>query len=161
MKKYSIELKWGFIFFVVTLLWVFFEKAMGWHDTHINRHPLYTNLFGLLAVAIYLLAIYDKRRNFFQGQMTWQQGFLSGVVLSLFIAVLAPAGQWIIHEFISPNFFENAIDYSTTSQKMAPEDARAYFSLRSYIIQAISGALMMGVVTAAIVAFILRTRIRT
>ncbi len=29
MKKYTTELKWGIIFSLATLLWMYFEKAMG------------------------------------------------------------------------------------------------------------------------------------
>ena len=32
MKKYSLEIKWGVIFAISTLVWIYFEKAMGWHD---------------------------------------------------------------------------------------------------------------------------------
>ena len=41
---------------------------------------------------------------------------------------------------------------------MSQEDAEAYFNLNSYIVQSIAGALMMGVVTAAIVALILKKK---
>ncbi|WP_081209722.1 DUF4199 domain-containing protein [Salegentibacter sediminis] len=158
MKNYAIEIKWGIIFFVVSLLWMFFEKAMGWHDALISQHAMYTNFFGLLAIAIYLFAIYDKRKNYFQGKMTWKQGFVSGIILSIVVAILSPLGQYITHEFITPDYFENAIAYSTENSRMEQEDAEAYFNLQSYIIQSVSGALMMGVVTSAIVALILKRK---
>ncbi len=158
MKNYAIEIKWGIIFFVVSLLWMFFEKAMGWHDALISQHAIYTNFFGLLAIAIYLFAIYDKRKNYFQGKMRWKQGFVSGVILTIVVAILSPLGQYISHEFITPNYFENAIAYSTENSRMEKEDAEAYFNLQSYIIQSVAGALMMGVVTSAIVALILKRK---
>ncbi|HEY9184856.1 MAG TPA: DUF4199 domain-containing protein [Salegentibacter sp.] len=158
MKNYAIEIKWGFIFFVVSLLWMYFEKAMGWHDTLISQHAIYTNFFGLFAIAIYLFAIYDKRKNYFQGKMSWKQGFVSGVILTIIVAILSPLGQYITHEFITPNYFENAIAYSAENSRMEQEDAEAYFNLQSYIIQSVAGALMMGVVTSAIAALILKRK---
>ncbi|WP_372919952.1 DUF4199 domain-containing protein [Salegentibacter sp.] len=158
MKNYTIEIKWGIIFFVVSLLWMYFEKAMGWHDVLISSHPLYTNFFGLLAIAIYLFAIYDKRKNYFQGKMSWKQGFVSGVILTIVVALLSPLGQYITHEFISPDYFKNAIAHSAENSPMEKEDAEAYFNLQSYIIQSVSGALMMGVVTSAIVALVLKRK---
>lgn len=158
MKNYAIEIKWGIIFFVVSLLWMFFEKAMGWHDALISQHAIYTNFFGLLAIAIYLFAIYDKRKNYFKGKMTWKQGFVSGIILSIVVAILSPLGQYITHEFITPDYFENAIAYSAENSRMEQEDAEAYFNLQSYIIQSVSGALMMGVVSSAIVALILKRK---
>ncbi|WP_289024069.1 hypothetical protein [uncultured Salegentibacter sp.] len=41
---------------------------------------------------------------------------------------------------------------------MQAEDAAAYFNLSSYIVQSIAGALMFGVVTAAIVALFVKRK---
>ena len=158
MKNYQIEIKWGIIFFFISLLWMYFEKLMGWHDVLIAKHPIYTNFFGLIAIAVYFFAMYDKRKNFFRGKMSWQQGFVSGVILSIVIALLSPIGQLITHYLISPNFFKNAIENSVARNAMQAEDAAAYFNLSSYIVQSIAGALMFGVVTAAIVALFVKRK---
>lgn len=158
MKNYQIEIKWGVIFFAASLLWMYFEKLMGWHDVLIAKHPIYSNLFGLVAIAVYLFAIHDKRKNFFFGKMSWKQGFVSGVILSIVIALLSPLGVLITYYLISPDFFENAIKNSVERNAMTREDAEAYFNLSSYIVQSIAGALMMGVVTAAITALILKRK---
>jgi hypothetical protein len=44
-------------------------------------HGLYTNIFGLIALGIYILAIRDKRNNYFKGIITCRQGFVTGIVL--------------------------------------------------------------------------------
>ena len=158
MKNYQIEIKWGVIFFVISLLWMYFEKLMGWHDVLIAKHPIFSNFFGLIAIGVYLFAIHDKRKNFFRGKMSWRQGFISGVILSIVIALLSPIGQLITHYLISPEFFENAIESSVERNAMQQKDAEAYFNLSSYIVQSIAGALMFGVVTAAIAALILKKK---
>ena len=158
MKNYQIEIKWGVIFFASSLLWMYLEKLMGWHDVLIAKHAIYTNFFGLIAIAVYLFAIHDKRKNFFHGKMSWKQGFISGVILTIVIALLSPIGQLVTHYLISPEYFENAIEHTVTINAMEREDAEAYFSLNSYIVQSIAGALMMGVVTAAIAALILKRK---
>jgi len=158
MKNYQIEIKWGVIFFVISLLWMYFEKLMGWHDVLIAKHPIFSNFFGLIAIGVYLFAIHDKRKNFFRGKMSWRQGFISGVILSIVIALLSPIGQLITHYLISPEFFENAIESSVERNAMQQEDAEAYFNLSSYIVQSIAGALMFGVITAAIAALILKKK---
>ena len=53
MKNFSIELKWGIIFIITGLFWVWFEKLMGLHDVYVSQHPLYSNLFGIFAVTIF------------------------------------------------------------------------------------------------------------
>lgn len=70
MKKYRIELKWAFIFTVLALLWMVFEKAMGWHDELIAQHATYTNFFSIVAILVYVFALIDKRNNYYNGIMT-------------------------------------------------------------------------------------------
>ena len=76
MKKFAIEIKWGVIFTIISLIWVFLEKSLGWHDEHIAQHAIYTNLFAIVAIVVYVLALIDKRKNFYQGKMNWSQGFM-------------------------------------------------------------------------------------
>tara|TARA_R100000935_G_C2838247_1_gene169424 strand:+ start:1707 stop:2189 length:483 start_codon:yes stop_codon:yes gene_type:complete len=158
MNKVSIEIKWGVIFTIVALLWMVFEKAMGWHDILIAKHAIYTNLFGILAVLIFILAIRDKKANFYNGIMSWRQGFVAGLIVTIVITILSPLSQFITSTYITPDYFENVIAYSTETKVMTQEQAEAYFNLKSYIIQATFGALVMGVVTSAVVAWFLKTK---
>jgi hypothetical protein len=152
MKKYAIEIKWGIIFVVVALLWMVFEKSMGWHDVHIDKHATYTNFFAIPAIAIYVLALLDKRNNFYSGKMTWLQGFLAGVVISLIVLVFSPLSQLITHKLITPDYFQNAIDFTAETGRLTREKAEEFFNLKSYMIQSAIGAVGMGVVTSAVVA---------
>lgn len=158
MKKFAIEIKWGIIFTIVSLLWMFLEKGLGWHDESISEHAIYTNLFAIVAIALYVFALLDKRNNFFNGKMTWSQGFISGIIISAVVAILSPLAQYITHEFITPDYFENIIAYSVESGAMQREAAEEYFSLSSYIIQSFFFALVVGVVTSAIVALFVRKK---
>lgn len=158
MKKFSIEIKWGVIFSVVSLLWMFLEKGLGWHDENIAQHAIYTNIFAIVAILLYVFALLDKRKNFYNGKMTWTQGFVSGIIISVVVAILSPLAQYITHEFITPDYFTNVIDYSVESGAMTREAAEEYFNLKSYIIQSFFFALVVGVVTSAIVAFFVRRK---
>lgn len=158
MNKFTIEIKWGIIFVLASLLWMVFEKAMGWHDEHIDKQAIYTNIFGIIAVLIYFLALKDKRANFYNGEMTWRQGFVAGIVITLVVTLFAPLTQYITSTYISPDYFNNIIAYTVENTSMKQEQAEAYFNLKSYIIQATFGALVMGVVTAAAVAWFLKTK---
>ncbi|RUO32506.1 DUF4199 domain-containing protein [Aliidiomarina soli] len=156
--KYYIELKWTGIFASALLLWMFAERMVGLHSVHVAQHPLYTSLFAIVAVAIYILALREKRDRAYSGEMSWQQGFHCGLRISVLVAVLSPLLQWIIHRLISPHFFTNAATHAVQSGKMTPAEAGQYFDLSSYIIQATIGALLMGVITSALVAFFVRSR---
>ena len=89
MYKFAIELKWGINFFVASLLWMLLERLIGLHSVHISEHYIYTNLFAIIAILIFVFALLDKRKNFYSGKMTWKQGFISGFIITLIIVILA------------------------------------------------------------------------
>ncbi|GMN06617.1 hypothetical protein MTsPCn5_20060 [Croceitalea sp. MTPC5] len=158
MKKYATEVKWGVIFTVSALLWMVVEKTLGWHDAHIDKHAIYTNLFAVIAVALFVFALIEKRNKDLGGKMTWVQGFVSGIIISVVVAILAPLSQYITHEFITPDYFQNAITNAVENAGMTQENAETFFNFKSYVIQAAFGALGMGIVTSAIVALFVRKK---
>lgn len=162
MKNYSIEIKWTIRFVLLVLAWAIGEKYAGLHDQHIAQYALYTNLFAIPALLFYYLFLREKKKYIYQNNMTWTQGFVSGAVLSFFIAVLMPIAQFVIYKSITPHFFETIIEYKTKSplltRHMTLKDAESYFSLRSYMIQSIFSSLSMGIMTGAFVSLLLRTK---
>ncbi len=158
MKKFAFEIKWGIIFAILLLLWMMLEKSLGWHDELLEKHKIYTNFFALVAVAIYVVALLDKRKNYYHGKMTWLQGFLTGLGIAVVVALLSPLTQYITSVYITPEYFPNVIELSVEKELMTREQAEKYFSLQNYIIQSVIGALLMGAVTAAIVAVFTRKK---
>lgn len=158
MKKIAIEIKWGVIFAIVSLLWMMLEKALGWHDELIDKHMIYTNFFAIVAIAVYVVALLDKRKNYYNGKMTWLQGFLSGIWIAVVVAILAPLTQYITSTIITPEYFPNVIEASVELGMKTREEAEAYFTLKNYIMQSVIGALLMGAVTSAIVALFVKRK---
>lgn len=158
MKKFGIEIKWGVIFTIVTLLWMMLEKALGWHNELLEKHAIYTNFFALVAILIYVLALLDKRKNFYDGKMIWKQGFIAGIVITVVVTVLSPLSQYITSTLITPDYFSNVIELSVETGKMTQEKAEAYFSLQNYILQSTIWALVMGIVTSALVALFVKKK---
>lgn len=156
MKKYSIEIKWGVIFMAVTLAWMLIENITGLHGAHIDKHAIYTNIFAIPAIAVYVFALLEKRKKDLGGVMTWKQGFISGLIITIIVGILSPLGQVIIHNVISPEYFPNVIEFVVSEGQMAQADAEEYFSLSNYIMQSVIGALIMGLLTSAIVAFFVK-----
>lgn len=153
MKKYSIELKWALAFAGMSLVWMALERMVGLHDTHIDKHAVYTNLIAIPAITIYVLALLDKRKNYYGGKMTYMEGFVSGMVVTLIVTIISPLTQLITSSIITPYYFENAIQYAVSNNKSTLAAAEDYFNLKSYIIQGLIGAPIMGLITTAIVAF--------
>ncbi|MHA6279821.1 DUF4199 domain-containing protein [Salinimicrobium sp. CAU 1759] len=159
MSKYRIEIKWAIIFSVAMILWMVGEKFFGLHDEYIADHAFYTSFFAIVAIGIYLLALYDKRKNFHNGFMSWQEGFKSGAILTLGIVILSPFVQLLISEIITPDYFRNITDYSVEAGEMSREEAETYFSTKNYIMQSMVWAAITGLITAAIAALILRRKV--
>ncbi|HLW15716.1 MAG TPA: DUF4199 domain-containing protein [Flavobacteriaceae bacterium] len=158
MEKIKLEIKWAFIFIAMSLLWMLLEKLVGLHSIHIDKHMYLTNLFAIPAIVVYVLALKDKKKQY-KGQMSYKQGFISGLIITLIVALFAPFTQWIISTIITPEYFPNVIEYSIESGfHSSLEEAEAYFNLNKYMVQSVIGALIMGIITSGIVAFFVRTK---
>lgn len=158
MKSIKIEIKWALIFCVTMLAWMYFEKTMGWHDEKIADHATFTNFFAIPAILMYVLALLDKKKKFYSGVMTYKQAFLSGLILTVIVTILSPLAQYITTTMITPEYFPNVINYAVSSGQMTQEDAEAYFNLKSYLVQSVVGALVMGIVTSLIVAVFVKSK---
>lgn len=158
MKNIKIEIKWALIFILSMLAWMFFEKSMGWHDEKIADHATYTNFFAIPAILVYVLALLDKKKNFYSGVMSYKQGVISGLIITVIVTVLSPLAQYITSTIITPDYFPNVIEYAVSSGKMTQSDAEAYFNINSYMIQSVIGALVMGLVTSLIVAIFVKSK---
>ncbi len=158
MKKFIIEFKWAIAYTIVFLLWMIIEKISGLHDAHIAKYPIYTNLFAIPALLVYVFALRDKKKNFYKGVMNWTQGFLSGSIMSIIITALSPFALYVTFNAITPDFFNNAISYAVERKSMTSATATEYFNFEHYVLQGTLGGLSMGIVTSAIVAYFLRTK---
>ena len=152
MNKLKTEIKWGFIFTAVMLIWMLFERMMGWHGEHIDQHATMSMIFAVIAIAIYVLALLDKRKNDLNGIMSWSEGFKSGLWVTVVVVVLSPFAQYLTHTVITPDFFKNISEYAVESGQMTRGEAESYFTLQNYLMQAAVGALGLGIATSAIVA---------
>ena len=159
MEKIKIEIKWAIIFSIVGLLWMLLEKLSGLHSTYLDYHLYLTNLFAIPAIIMMVMALKDKKKNFYNGQMTYKQGLISGIILSVFIAVLSPLTQWLTTYVITPEYFPNVIKRSVEiGYYKTTEEAQANFNYKNYAIQGAIGALIMGVVTTAIAMIFIRSK---
>ena len=157
-KSRLIEFKWGLISILMVLLWMLLERMVGLHDQHIDKHSTYTNLIAIVWIVIYVVALRQKRQVDFDGTMTYLQGFLSGFIITLIVTVFSPLTQYIISTFITPNYFANVSAYAVSKGMMSEANAAEYFTYQNYVVQATVGALLMGTLTSAIVAFFMRKK---
>jgi len=156
--KFKLEIKWALVFVLMTLAWLALERTLGYHDDKISQHPIITNLILFPAIAVYVFAFLDKRKTDYDGVMTYKQGFIFGLIVSVFITLCVPITQSIISYVISPNYFENAIAFSVSEGKVSQEEAETYFNLPNYILQGMIATPIIGAVTSATVAIFTKNK---
>jgi len=156
LSNLKIEIKWAAIFVGFTLLWLTMEKTLGFHDEKIAQHPIITNIIMIPAILIYLFGLLDKRKNSYDGIMSFKQGFVAGFTISIFVTICIPITQSIISFVISPEYFSNAIAYSVETGEVSQEEAEEFFNLKSYIIQGMLFTPVVGSVTTAILMLFLK-----
>mgnify|MGYP003520347523 FL=1 len=158
MKKFKIEFKWAVIMSIIFLAWMTLEKQLGFHDEKIKWQPLFNLLYIFPTFILYFLALNEKKKVYYNGNMNWKQGIISSIIISFIIVIFSPISQFILHEFISPNFIENTINQIVLSKKLSIIEAKEYTTLTSSIWKNISDSLSFGVVIGAIVAYILKPK---
>jgi hypothetical protein len=135
------------------------EKLSGLHSTYIDYHLYLTNLFAIPAIWVMVLALKDKKKNYYSGQMSYKQGLIFGIILSLIIALLSPLTQWITSYVITPEYFPNVIKRSVEiGYYKTTEEAQANFNYPNYAVQGAIGALLMGIITTAIAMIFIRSK---
>src|SRR5690606_18698271 len=159
MKKISLEIKWALIFITMSLLWMLLEKLVGLHSTHIDKHMYWTNLFAIPAIIVYVLALKEKKKKVYNGQMTYKQGFISGLIITAIVTLFSPLTQWIVSTVITPEYFPNVIAHSVEiGYHKSLEEDEAYTNLQNYIVHSVIGTTNFVTLTSAIVAFFVRTK---
>nr|WP_314838015.1 DUF4199 domain-containing protein [uncultured Flavobacterium sp.] len=159
MKKLKVEIKWAILFSMMTLVWMVLEKLSGLHSNYIDYHLYLTNLFAIPAIWFMVMALQEKKKVYYDGQMSFKQGFISGLILSVIIALLSPLTQWIISYVISPEYFPNVIKRSVEiGYFKSTAEAEANFNYSNYAKQGAIGALIMGIVTTAIAMIFIRSK---
>ncbi len=161
MYKYKIEIKWAFVFIGMLLLWNITERLLGFHDEYIGEHMYFSMIFVIPAIGLYVLALKEKKTKYYNGQMNFKQGFISGLVITLIVTVFSPITYWVIWKIISPDYFENVIKFSVESGYDSLEDAQAYYNYKNFALQTFIWALIPGIVTSLLAALFVRSKNKT
>ncbi|PQJ16053.1 DUF4199 domain-containing protein [Aureicoccus marinus] len=156
MGKFKTEIKWGIIFVLTTLIWNFLEKSLGFHGENIAQHAVVSNFFMIPAFFIYVLGIREKREKDLGGTMTFKQGFIAGMIITLVVTVFTPLTQYLVSTVITPDYFQNKIDYSVEIETYTQEEAENVFNLQSYMVQSTLLAPAIGAVTSLLIALFMK-----
>ena len=129
---------------------------MGWQSERFANFWWLTLLFGPFAVLLYLLALREKRRRVYGGLMTWSQGFLSGLILSVFVALLSPLTEYVAYNFFTPENFNTIAQSSVTNELMTSSKMNEILNINNYRWKSAFGLLFFGIIMSIIAAFFVR-----
>ncbi len=158
MEKFKIELKWGIISAIVFFGWLMVEKTTGFHDAKLRFQPFFGILFIFPHVITYYLALKDKKTNSYSNHVTWQQSFISGIIITVIFAFLTPMILYLFYHILNPDFFKNAVNQLIASDIKKKDFAENYYNLESYIYTTIFNLLSTGIVIAATISYFLKTK---
>jgi hypothetical protein len=153
----KLEIKWGLIFSLVSLIWVVGEYKIGLHDRYIASHAVLTNLFFFPAVLMMYMAIREKRTAR-GGRIGFVEALLCGIGVSVIVAILSPAVQYIFSTWVNPRFFERMTEHAVSTGSLPVELARQHFNLKQYMLMSSMGAIGAGGMTSLVLAVVMRTR---
>ena len=156
------ELRSAFYITALTFIWLMLEYLVGLHDKYIEYHSVVTMFAILIPVVFAYLGMKRKRDVDYDGLVTFGLMFRTGIIITIFTALMMIPLQFAFHYLINPAFFDNMIHHSVEhaianeqNPQKAFEDARAYFNIRSYVMQTVVGTLILGTILSVIYSFIL------
>ncbi|MHC5201616.1 DUF4199 domain-containing protein [Myroides sp. LJL119] len=159
MKKFSIEFKWAAIATLAALIWMFFIKSMGYHQVEKIRYVVgFDILFNIVLILLYYLAIRQKKKEYYNGTITWQKAFLSGLAMCIMVTFFYPLIQYITFKQVTPDFLDNLQLALQTQINMPSDEAIKNSSFDLFLRNAVTNNLSFGVVTVAVIAYFIQSK---
>jgi len=161
---FYLELKYGLLISIFSLMWIVFEQLFGLQDEYIEWHSLVTN-FSLI---IPIMGIWFAIRDFKLARTSkynFQKAFGIGFRITIINTILVIPIIYLFYNFINPDWTSstmleakrNALTKGKDAIK-AVEEARFYFGFNYYLIQSIIGTFIFGTLISSIIAFLAKNR---
>ncbi|MEC4114872.1 DUF4199 domain-containing protein [Myroides pelagicus] len=159
MRNFSIEFKWAAIATLAALVWMFIVKSLGFHDIEKIRYEVLLEiLFNFILIIFYWLGIRQKKKEFYDGMITWQKAFLSGLVMCILITFFYPLIQYITFYQVTPSFMDTLTQAIVSQTNIPLEEAQKSASFDIFLRNGVTNNLSFGVVIIAIVSYFSQTR---
>ncbi|GEM_PF-4682839 len=160
MSKLQTEIKWGVVWATAIFLLLCFEYFAGLQELPYLDWGMWVDLLGDVALPALAvgLGLRQKRDQDWEGSMSWRQGFISGLYMTLVALPLSLAYIWAFVEIVNPNYFAVLVDFSVATGQSTQDAAQAYFNLRTYLFQTALNVVAFGVVLSAVFSLLLKTK---
>lgn len=156
-RKFNIELKFGGVIGLLTILWLLGEYSTGLHHKYHDLFLLITNFVFIIPIVGIYLGISSKRKNYYDQQLTFGQGVLTGIIISIIYALIAGIGQYLYHTVINPAHFDLMIEKSR-EHGVSAEEAAQYFNTNNYTMNVVISYFAVGLLASLIHSAILKRK---
>lgn len=158
MSKIGIELKWAALITAFSCIWAAFEHALGYHKDFSNI--IVTAFFYYIILTfLWAIAFIDKKKSLGKNAVwEFKNAFKFGLFLTGIIALLSPIAQYIMYETISPDYFNNIIEYQFSKGRQTRESLELIHNMNFSIRQGVMNALSLGVIYSALYAWVFKTK---
>ena len=164
----SLELRWGIIIGLANLVWLYLSCFLGMHDQGLGMIQVMTLVSVLISVFGFLFALRALMRQVPETQ--YLEGVRAGAIIAGTVAVIAAVAQVGYFKVINPGWTDYMVEMtrahyleswlSENESAEFAEGARKTFGLPSYMLQSALGALLIGMMSTAIIMAFLTKRNR-
>lgn len=158
MNKFSILIKWAIRFTFIAILWSYLEKLLGYHTDKISSIFSFGLIFGIVYVITYYLTLAEVFTKVYNEKISYKSAFMNLATLTLFIAFLSPFPHLVMNNYISPDFFDNAIALYKDKSPQSIETAKQFYSLKSFVLNGIQNTFSIGILLAAVMPLLFINR---
>lgn len=159
-----LEIKYGLLVSVFTLIWIVFEQLLGLQDEYVEWHKIVTNFSLLIPIAGIWMALSEYKAARIS-KYNFQKGFGIGFRITLINTVLIIPIIYLFYLFINPDWPNTmmieakmeAINKGEDPLK-AIEEARSYFDLKYYTIRNVIETFIFGTLFSSVIAFMQKNR---
>lgn len=158
MNNIGIQLKWAAIITAFSCIWAAIEKALGYHNDFSNILAI-AFVYYIILTFLWAFAFIDKKKSLGKNaEWEFKSALKFGLLLTALLTVLNPISQYIIYESISPDYFNNIIEYQSSKGVQTKESLELIHNINFSIRQGVMNALSLGVIYTALYSWVFKTK---
>ena len=158
MNKIGIELKWAAFITAFTCLWAALEHTLGYHKDFSNI-LITAFIYYVILTFLWAIAFVDKKKSLGKGTVwEFKNAFKFGLILTGLLTILSPIAQYIIYGNISPDYFNNIIEYRLAKGRETRESLEAIYNMQVAIRTGVMDTLSYSIVFSALYAWVFKTK---
>ncbi len=159
------ELKYGIIAGLSSIVWLYIEFAIGFHEKHIEFQPIASSISIIIPIVFIALGIAEKRRKKYAGLISYWRAVVCGLLIVLISSIIYAIGLTHYCYDIYPDFLQNIKEYvhqdllkAGKSAVFAEEMTAIYNHPAAYVVRSFTGAVLGGFIIVLVIATLYRSR---